>query len=112
MTHTSQVRLTVFKPKCVEGKSFALNSQGYLLPCCWTDPLRKLKSNYDGNLDGMDSLFKEELNIENVDTISDIILSDEWIDFFNKLINETSVPKICTKYCGDNTDTREETVYE
>ena len=85
MTHTSQVRLTVFKPKCVEGKSFALNSQGYLLPCCWTDPLRKLKSNYDGNLDGMDSLFKEELNIENVDTISDIILSDEWIDFFNSL---------------------------
>ena len=102
----------MFRPKCVKGKSFALNAEGYLLPCCWTDPLRKLKLNYDGNMDGMDSLFKEKLNIENVDTINDIILSDEWINFFNKLINETSIPKICTRYCGTDTDTREETVYD
>ena len=106
------MRSIVLKPKCVEGKSFALNSQGYLLPCCWADPLRKLKPDYDGNMDMMDDLFKEELNIENVNEIGDIILSDEWIDFFNKLINETSVPKICTMYCGTDTDTREETVYE
>ncbi len=112
MTHTNQVRLTVFKPKCVKGKSFALNSQGYLLPCCWTDPLYKLKPNYNGDMDGMDELFKKEFNIENVDGVDDIILSDEWIDFFNKLINETSVPKICTMYCGTDTDTREETVYD
>ena len=80
----------MLKPKCVGGKSFALNSQGYLLPCCWADPLRKLKPDYDGNMDMMDDLFKEELNIENVNEIGDIILSDEWIDFFNNLIMNSS----------------------
>ena len=106
------MRLTVLKPKCAKGKSFALNAEGYLLPCCWTDPLRKLKSNYDGNMDGMDDLFKEELKIENVDTVEDIILSSEWLDFFNGLTKGTSVPKICMKYCGDEKDTREETIYD
>jgi len=112
MTRTNQVRLTVLKPKCAKGKSFALNAEGYLLPCCWTDPLRKLKSDYNGSMAGMDDLFKEELKIENVDTIEDIIMSIEWLDFFNGLIKETSVPKICTRYCSDDRDTREETVYD
>jgi len=102
----------VLKPKCVGGKSFALNSQGYLLPCCWADPLRKLKPDYDDNMDGMEDLFKKEMNIENVDEIDDIILSTEWINFFSGLIGEISVPEICTKYCGNNMDTRKETVYE
>lgn len=57
-------------------------------------------------------LFKEELKIENVDTIEDIILSTEWLDFFNGLTKGTSVPKICMKYCGDEKDTRQETVYD
>ena len=112
MTRTNQVRLTVLKPKCAKGKSFALNAEGYLLPCCWTDPLRKLKSDYNGSMAGMDDLFKEELKIENVDTIEDIIMSIEWLDFFNGLIKGTSVPKICTRYCSDDRDTREETVYD
>ena len=112
MTRTNQVRLTVLKPKCAKGKSFALNAEGYLLPCCWTDPLRKLKSDYNGSMAGMDDLFKEELKIENVDTIEDIIMSIEWLDFFNGLIKGTSVPKICKKYCGDDRDTREEIVYD
>ena len=102
----------MLKPKCVGGKSFALNSQGYLLPCCWADPLRKLKPDYDGNMDGMDELFKKELNIENVDGVDDIILSTEWINFFNRLISGTSVPEICVKYCGNDMDTRKEIVYE
>ena len=51
----------MLKPKCARGKSFALSAEGYLLPCCWTDPLRKLKPDYDGSMDGMDNLFKEEL---------------------------------------------------
>jgi len=57
-------------------------------------------------------LFKEELKIENVDTVEDIILSSEWLDFFNGLTKGTSVPKICMKYCGDEKDTREETIYD
>jgi hypothetical protein len=112
MIRINQVSIIVLKPKCAKGKSFALNAEGYLLPCCWTDPLRKLKSNYDGNMDGMGDLFKEELKIENVNTVEDIILSTEWLDFFNGLTKGTSVPKICMKYCGDEKDTREETVYD
>ena len=102
----------MLKPKCAKGKSFALNAQGYLLPCCWTDPLRKLKPNYDGNMDGMDDLFKEELKVENVYTIEDIILSTEWLDFFNKLNEGTNVPKIGTKYCGKERGTREVEVHD
>ena len=63
-------------------------------------------------MDGMDDLFKEELKIENVNTVEDIIMSIEWIDFFNELTTGNSVPKICMKYCGDEKDTREETVYD
>ena len=112
MISINQVRLIVLKPKCARGKSLALNAEGYLLPCCWTDPLRKLKSDYDGNMDGMDDLFKEELKVENVDTIEDIILSTEWLDFFNKLNEGTNVPKICTKYCGKERGTREVEVHD
>ena len=75
----------MLKPKCARGKSLALSAEGYLLPCCWTDPLRKLKPDYDGSMDGMDNLFKEELKIENVDTVEDIIMSTEWLDFFERL---------------------------
>tara|TARA_Y100000992_G_C20852557_1_gene298962 strand:+ start:205 stop:513 length:309 start_codon:yes stop_codon:yes gene_type:complete len=102
----------VLKPKCARGKSFALSAEGYLLPCCWVDPLRKLKPDYDGNMDGMDDLFKEELKIENVDTVEDIIMSTEWLDFFERLTTGTKIPKICVRYCGDDKDTREEIVYD
>ena len=63
-------------------------------------------------MDGMDDLFKEELKIENVDTVEDIILSSEWLDFFNGLTKGTSVPKICMKYCSDDKGTREVEVHD
>ena len=53
-----------------------------------------------------------KLKIENVDTVEDIIMSTEWLDFFNGLTKGTSVPRICMRYCGDDRDTREETVYD
>ena len=83
-----------------------------MLHCCWTDPLRNLKTYYYGSMDGMDNLFKEELKIENVDTVEDIIMSTEWLDFFERLTTGTEIPKICVRYCGDDKDTREEVVYD
>jgi len=44
--------------------------------------------------------------------IEDIILSTEWLDFFNGLTKGTSVPKICMKYCSDDKGTREVEVHD
>lgn len=90
----------MLNPKCGIDKSCAMNAQGFLIPCCWLDPIRKLSTNYSGNMEDINYLFKEELNIKNVDSVEDILLSDEWLQFFHNLIEEKDVPTLCKKYCS------------
>ena len=46
------------------------------------------------------SINKEHLKISNVDSVEEIIFSDEWIEFFDMLKNRPEEwPKICIKIC-------------
>ena len=47
-----------------------------------------------------------------LNTVEDVIMSTEWLDFFERLTTGTKIPKICVRYCGDDKDTREEVVYD
>lgn len=90
----------VFRPKCMNGrKVFAHSPGGWILPCSWVSP----------NLNNPEEkitqdLFNESLKIENVDSIEDILFSDEWLSFF-EIIREGNIeklPKPCKKYCVNN----------
>lgn len=80
-------------PKCLNGEnSPAYTTRGYVLPCCWCDspmvrPLLELHGMYE-----------EELKVENVEKIEDIILSDQWQDFYRNL---DSFP-LCQYKCSKN----------
>ena len=67
-----------FKPMCIERKTrIAYVNSGHILPCCFAD----------GDRDKFKSLMPEHLKVKNVETIEDIITSDEWAEFFDGLMN-------------------------
>ena len=81
-------------PRCLnhEQKQPVLSATGYMLPCCWSD--------CGVTFEGMESLVQPHLHISNVDTVEDIVLSPEWDQFFNDLIEKPrDAPLICKKYC-------------
>ncbi len=91
-------------PKCVKTtyvdekkvtnvREIAYVNSGYLLPCCWIDG--------EHNIQYVKSLLKEKLKVENVEKIEDIITSEEWIDWFDVLINRPEEAKeVCYQYCS------------
>tara|TARA_X000001316_G_C911987_1_gene27100 strand:- start:425 stop:715 length:291 start_codon:yes stop_codon:yes gene_type:complete len=87
-------------PRCISGnKPPAYSSTGYILPCCWCDD--------DKVLEEFDFIMKEHLKLENVETIDDIFLSEEWIDFFKMLNNNSNdAPFVCKKYCSKDWETK------
>ena len=49
----------------------------------------------------------ENLKLDNNTDVEDIVLSDEWIKFYNKLKeNSNDVPRTCKYYCGSNWSTK------
>ena len=89
----------MFKPLCIAGeKVIGHSASGWLIPCCWLDPngLNIIDKN-------ISMLFKDELKIENVDSIEDIILSDEWINFMKILQSndDDKIPLVCKKKCSN-----------
>ena len=87
----------MIKPKCLDKWGFfGWSATGYLLPCCWMD---------HENMDLIPELVQEKFKVENVDKISDIILSDEWQSFFDVIKNNPeSAPHVCHHYCGSCTE--------
>ena len=83
------------KPKCFDDKRLGYSSKGFILPCCWCDI-----SNPE---EEVEKLFNEKLNI-NRSNFQDIILSDEWFNFKNKI--ENNPPKVCQFYCGIKQETK------
>lgn len=94
-----------FEPKCMSGrKVFAHSAEGWLLPCSWVDPNQNIP-----NEELTSNLFKEELKLENVDSIEDILFSDEWVEFI-KVLEEGDIDKIpspCKKYCVNSSEHKE-----
>ena len=82
-----------FKPKCLlTDRDLSFSSTGHILPCCWLNV--SMKENQ------IDKLFSKKLHIDN-NTIQEIVDSDEWKNFFNKLENNPieSLPDTCKDYC-------------
>jgi len=83
------------KPKCVDpGIAPAYVSSGHILPCCYIDG----ELNRDP---AIDTLFARNLMVDRNEDITDIFTSEEWINFFDMLINRPEeAPKLCKMFCG------------
>ena len=95
---------TDFKPICLNHhngmtpEGYAHTSTGYLVPCCHVDYINNIDPLY---LD----LLKEELKLENNESVEDILLSDEWITFAEAVVkgyteNLEHAPICCLRKCG------------
>jgi hypothetical protein len=80
-----------FTPSCIhDNKELAYSSTGYILPCCWCD------SGFILDDDDFKNIVQDKFKVENVENVSEILESDEWIDFFKF----EKIPVVCQKYCG------------
>ena len=89
-------------PKCLSGnRSPAYVNTGHLSPCCWVD------GDDVQILDYYKDLFTDKMKLENHEQVKDIVLSDEWNNFFKKLIDKPEeAHDICWKHCGIFADTK------
>ena len=76
-------------PKCIKGDNcIAYSATGYLLPCCWADQIdRRLE---------FKSLLKDKFRLDKVESIEEIINSDEWQSFYRGLLEDPdNAPSVC-----------------
>ena len=82
-----------FKPMCIAKKTcIAYVNSGHILPCCFAD----------GDRDKFKLLMPEHLKVKNNKSIEDIITSNEWLKFFDGLMNypeETEAYHHCKQVC-------------
>jgi len=96
-----------FKPKCLSGEQqIAVDNRGRLLPCCYCDDRRALKT---PQLKRLTDVSK----ISEVEDIEEILFSKPWIKFEEDLRTENwpEIPHICIHHCQerDNTKIKKET---
>jgi|TARA_Y100000389_G_scaffold191534_1_gene217861 hypothetical protein len=91
--------MTKIYPRCEKGsngKDYALSAKGYLLPCCWCDTITVDKDPQ------LKKLFNKKLHIDNNDSVEEILLSDEWLDFKRSITKDyDEAPDVCKRYCGN-----------
>jgi len=80
-------------PGCFDQRqpSYAMTNRGELIPCCWLDT----------SYNRADPDYQELLlasNIDDYDTIEEILLTDEWIKFYKNLKNNKGFPS-CHVHC-------------
>jgi hypothetical protein len=101
------VKLT---PKCLSGKGYGYSAQGYIVPCCWCDPRETHQNRQVSNeaKEIKDMFFKEHLKLTNVDSINEILKSEEWKGFYDALIdnNGDNALEVCKRYCGTTQSTK------
>ena len=83
------------KPQCLSKENatdVGHSPLGFLTPCCYTCVNSPEKHK------GISQLYAEHLKIDNVDSVEEIIFSEEWLEFFDMLENRTEdCPDICVK---------------
>lgn len=80
-----------FRPSCIhDNKEPAYSSTGYILPCCWCDTGFILEDK------DFASIVQEKFRLDNVQSVKEIVESDEWKEF--KKFN--TIPVVCQRYCG------------
>ena len=83
------------KPKCLLTiRDLSYSVTGHILPCCWVNISWEDKH--------LKNLFKDNLHIDNNESIEEILNKDEWKEFINVLQNNPNedLPKQCKKYCN------------
>lgn len=92
--------MSILDPKCLKNEQeLFISSRGYLLPCCWHDRMRIFD-------DEIADLVQEKYKISNVDSIEDIIQSEDWKDFYSNLSRGIG-PNICKAYCVKGFETKD-----
>jgi hypothetical protein len=88
----------MLKPKCLDGRQsygYTNVAGGYILPCCLCDKKDRYKD--------FKSLMQEKFKITNVDSIEEILHSEEWQEFYDILINRPGeAPDVCQKFCSNH----------
>tara|TARA_B100001142_G_C14180035_1_gene595770 strand:+ start:56 stop:361 length:306 start_codon:yes stop_codon:yes gene_type:complete len=87
--------MNTLNPKCIlTNRDLSYSNSGHILPCCWV--------NTQFNDKYIKHLFKDNLHIDNNDTIEDIVNSKEWKEFMNVLKNNSDedLPKQCKIFCS------------
>ena len=79
--------------KCLDSRqqAFGLTNRGELIPCCWVD------TGYNRDHPTFQKLVKVS-NIADHDSIEDILMTDEWIEFTENLFNGKGMP-VCHHVC-------------
>jgi hypothetical protein len=96
------------EPKCFNHKqpAFAMTNRGEVIPCCWLDTqMNRINQDYQKLL--MVS------NLDDYDSVDEIFLTDEWVQFYDDLQNGKGFPtcyQICRK--RDEDQHKREVVYD
>ena len=83
-------------PKCVlQQAQESMSNNGYITPCCWVDNM------HDRQHPLVEALYSEHLHIDNIESREELLLSDEWVAFFDVIINKPEeAPACCFRECG------------
>jgi len=89
----------IWNPLCTSQdetpREYGHSTLGFITPCCWCDPVFKLKGEKL-----FDDLYTEDLKISNNDSIEDILLSDPWLRWYESIENgPENAPSTCKRYC-------------
>jgi len=77
------------------GSTYGYNSQGYIMPCCWTVQEKGYEEKQ------FKPLMKDKFHISNVDKIEDVIQSEEWKEFADILVKKPqNAANVCWYFCG------------
>lgn len=80
-------------PKCLSGEQqVGHTARGYILPCCWWDRPDLFNSE-------IKDLVQEKFKLTNVDSVAEILESNEWKKFYANLA-DSKAPSLCHIYCG------------
>lgn len=89
-----------WNPMCLKSEDyegFGTTATGYIIPCCYCDSYGKDISSYDPLCA---ALYDEELKLENNDSIEEILLSDQWRDFYAAIsAGPEKAPEVCKRIC-------------
>tara|TARA_Y100000589_G_C27099211_1_gene607306 strand:+ start:753 stop:1094 length:342 start_codon:yes stop_codon:yes gene_type:complete len=99
-----------FNPQCITGEeSYAVSNRNILLPCCYVDNKNLVPHKAINDI-------IEVSNIDDHDSIDDIVNQKEWKYFYKLLVKAQEVtkpisrlylmlPEACTKCCMGNKET-------
>tara|TARA_B100001057_G_C22024346_1_gene634797 strand:+ start:70 stop:438 length:369 start_codon:yes stop_codon:yes gene_type:complete len=96
------------QPMCVgeNSREYGFNSQGYIMPCCWTVQEKGYEE------DQFKDLMKDKFHISNINKIEDVVNSDEWKNFADTLINKPqNAPNICWFFCDNKNSKKQKHKY-